>query len=105
MFAAKKKDGGLRPVAVGETLCRLTAKCLVFKVADEAAAFLMPLVRRGGAGGREAIVHTTRATLRDASIPLEERFCLLVHFENSFNHMTPGVSRGDYKGLQGTRRL
>ena len=40
MFAAKKKDWGLRPVAVGETLCRLTAKCLVFKVADEAAACL-----------------------------------------------------------------
>ena len=86
LFAAKKKDGGLRPVAVGETLHRLTSKCLAFKVANEAAAFLTPL--QFGVGvrwGCEAFVHATRATLQDSSIPLESCYCLLVDFENSFN--------------------
>ena len=70
LFAAKKKDGGLRPVAVGETLRRLVAKCLAFKVAEEAAAFLTPLQFGVGVqGGCEAIVHAARETLQDTSIP------------------------------------
>ena len=28
LLASKKKGGGLRPIAVGEVLCRLTSKCL-----------------------------------------------------------------------------
>ena len=35
-FAAVKKNGGIRPIAVGET--RLTAKCLCHLLKDKAAA-------------------------------------------------------------------
>ena len=73
-------------MAVGETLQRLVAKCLAFKVAEEAAAFLTPLQFGVGVrGGCEAIVHAARETLQDSSIPQDERFCLLVDFENGFN--------------------
>ena len=43
LFMAIKKQGGLRPVAVGEVLRRLCSKCLATKVAPEAAAHLKPL--------------------------------------------------------------
>ena len=43
LFAAIKKQGSIRPVAVGEVLRRLCSKCLATKVAPDAAAYLTPL--------------------------------------------------------------
>ena len=43
LVALPKKDGGLRPVAVGETARRLVAKCLCSQVSDAARERLAPL--------------------------------------------------------------
>ena len=43
LFACKKKDGGLRPIAVGEILRRLTSKCISQAVHAEASSILSPL--------------------------------------------------------------
>ena len=55
-------------------------------MAGDAAALLKPLQFGVGVrGGCEAVVHATRATLMDTSLPPESRWCLLVDFENCFN--------------------
>ena len=61
LVALPKKDGGLRPVAVGETLRRLVGKCLCHEVSDAARASLAPLqVGVAVPGGTEATVHAAR---------------------------------------------
>ena len=51
LFAALKKDGGFRPVAVGETLRRLTSKGYAFEVSSRAADLLKPLQLAVGVKG------------------------------------------------------
>jgi hypothetical protein len=61
LFGALKKDGGIRPIAVGNLLRRLTSKCFNAGTADRAAARLGPhQLGVGVRGGLEAIVHTVR---------------------------------------------
>ena len=43
LTALPKKDGSARPIAVGETLRRLTAKCLCAEYQDRASCLLFPL--------------------------------------------------------------
>ena len=43
LFGAEKKDGGIRPIAVGESLRRLTAKTLCQATRDEVRALMWPL--------------------------------------------------------------
>lgn len=43
LTALPKKDGGVRPVAVGETWRRLAAKCLCFEARESVANFFFPL--------------------------------------------------------------
>ena len=40
LFASKKKNGGLRPIAVGEVLRRLTSKCVSWAVCGDVVKFL-----------------------------------------------------------------
>ena len=57
LFACKKKGGGLRPIAVGEVLRRMTSKCISRAVQGEAFKALTPLqVGVGVPVGCEAIV-------------------------------------------------
>lgn len=42
LLAIKKKDGGHRPIAVGEVLRRLTSKCLSHVVQGEVLSSLTP---------------------------------------------------------------
>ena len=61
LHAAKKKDGGLRPIAVGNLLRRLTSKLIAAALADKAAEHLSPhQLGVGVRGGCEAILHTVR---------------------------------------------
>ena len=61
LVALAKKDGGLRPVAVGETLRRLVGKCLCAEVKEAARARLLPLqIGVAVPGGVEAAVHASR---------------------------------------------
>jgi hypothetical protein len=44
LFAAMKKDGSHRPIAVGEVVRRLVSKCMVFHVQSKVADYLKPPV-------------------------------------------------------------
>ena len=86
LFAAIKKTGGMRPVAVGGVLRRLTAKCIMYKVSGKAAELLRPLqFGVGFQGGCEAVVHATRAILSSESLPQDSLWSLQVDLDNSFN--------------------
>jgi hypothetical protein len=86
LFAARKKDGGFRPIAVGETIRRLVSKCLAFKVAPRAASLLKPFqLGVGVPGGSEGIIHAANAILENPNIPEENKWFLQVDFVNAFN--------------------
>ena len=86
LFAARKKDGGHRPIAVGEVLRRLVSKCLAFDSAKKASEILSPLqVGVGVRGGVEAVIHAFRSTLDDNSISPDSKWILQLDFSNAFN--------------------
>ncbi len=77
-----KKEGGVRPIAVGCTLRRLVAKVAGFRVKDEMTALLAPRqLEYGVRGGAEAAVHTDRLYLQD----LQHQCILKLDFKNAFN--------------------
>ncbi len=81
----RKRDGGVRPIAVGETLRRLVGMLLNGRVALRARALLSPS-QLGVAtpGGSEAIVHAVRH--RIALHGDDDRIALLkLDFCNAFN--------------------
>ena len=85
LSALKKKDGGTRPVASGEAIRRLVAKCLCIESRERACAFFAPL-QFGVAcsNGTERVIHRTRAVwLAHAADP---NFVILkVDLKNAFN--------------------
>ncbi len=86
LFASKKKGGGLRPIAVGEVLRRLTSKCISRSVQAEAFRALTPLqVGVGVPAGCEAIVHAVNSLLEDPNIHPGGKWTLLLDFRNAFN--------------------
>ena len=90
LFAAFKKSGGHRPIAVGETLRRWTAKCIAKKATAETASYLRPLqLGVGVKGGAEAIIHAAKTLFHDDSIDDSDKWVLQVDFRNAFN----GISR------------
>ena len=96
LHAAAKKDGGIRPIAVGNILRRLTAKTIARRVQERAASLLAPhQLGVGVKNGCEAILHTVRKVLEsDPSL-----FCLQVDFQNAFNLVSREV------GLEEVARL
>ena len=86
LTALKKKSGGLRPIAVGKVLRRLTSKCILLSVSLQAVRVLSPLqVGVGVPVGCEAIVHSVNTTLGDDTIPLRFKWVLQIDFCNVFN--------------------
>ena len=87
LIAGKKKDNSLRPIAVGNLLRRIVAKCFSSALAQQAAAALAPnQLGVGVRGGAEAIAHAVvEAVKADPS-----RWVLQVDLVNAFN----GVDRG-----------
>ena len=64
LFAFGKKDGGVRPIAVGLSLRKLVAKVACHSVSDRCAAVLKPRqLGVGVKGGAEALVHGSRRYL------------------------------------------
>ena len=87
LHAAKKKCGGIRPVAIGETYARLTSKCLAFSLAKDVADLFAPhqlgiKVR----GGCESVIHAASALFHSSSEP-SSRLLLQVDLENAFNNI------------------
>ena len=61
LSALLKKKGGIRPIAVGEVLRRLIAKCLAKEANLEAKELFQSLqLGVGVRGGAEAIIHSTK---------------------------------------------
>ena len=83
LHAAKKKDGGIRPIAVGNLLRRLTSKLVAKEVALKAAGLLSPhQMGFGVRGGCEAIVHTVRQVVEQGD---PDKWVLQVDLKNAFN--------------------
>ena len=86
LLPCKKKDGGLRPIAVGEVLRRLSSKCATRAVLPDALSILSPLQVGVGLPGRcDAVLHSVMSVLHDTNIPSNNKFTLLVDFSNAFN--------------------
>ena len=83
LIALQKKDGGIRPIAVGYTLRRLATKSANAQVITRRSKELVPLqVGVSVAGGAEAAVHVTRRLLHNL---LEYHVIVKLDFTNMFN--------------------
>ena len=85
LLALKKKDGGIRPIAVGEILHRLCAKCLCRLSSQKATSLLIPLqVGVGVPGGCEAVSHALNGSVASVGDPTSLAI-LQVELKNAFN--------------------
>ena len=83
LIALQKKDGGVRPIAVGCTLRRLVAKVAGGKVMDAMGSLLAPRqLGYGVKGGAEATVHAARTYLHSSD---PSNALLKLDFKNAFN--------------------
>ena len=81
----KKGGGGARLIAVGNTLCRLVAKCFSSQVLDKVSAYLLPLqLGYGISRGAEAIVHSVRCFLQQSNVT---QSVFKLDFQNTFNSL------------------
>ena len=88
LLAFAKKDGGVRPIAVGVTLRRLAAKVACNTATEDCLAYLKPRqLGVGVKGGAEALVHGARRYLDN--LPVDHVFVKL-DFSNAFNRSGAG---------------
>ena len=82
-IALQKKVGGIRPIAIGNTLRRLAAKCANKHIIERRSNELSPFqVGVGVAGGAEAAVHAIRRLTDDLS---DDNVLVKLDFVNAFN--------------------
>ena len=83
LHAFQKKDGGIRPIAVGMSLRRLVAKCANTTALGSCAPMLAPRQLGVGAkGGGEALAHAARAYTSNMST---DKVFVKLDFTNAFN--------------------
>jgi hypothetical protein len=83
LFPFTKKDGGIRPIAVGLTLRRLVAKVACSRAMESCKTVLAPTqLGVGVKGGAEALTHAARRYLLSLD---EERAFVKLDFSNAFN--------------------
>ena len=85
LVAFRKKTGGVRPIAVGEVMRRLVAKCLCESVKTSAIKSLWPL--QAGCGsklGAESAVHVARQWCERHALN-QHKVALRLDFANAFN--------------------
>lgn len=94
LCALRKKDGGIRPIAVGCTYRRLTAKLCCRAIAENLKEFFQPAqLGFGSRGGCEAAVHSLRTFLH-----LQRGEVLLkVDIKNAFNSVDRGAMLAQVK--------
>ncbi len=89
LFALQKKAGGVRPIAIGCTWRRLSAKCANSYALSQLGDRLLPIqVGVGARGGCEAAVHAVRRyipSMKDDSILVK------LDFQNAFNSVRRDV--------------
>lgn len=85
LFALTKKTGGYRPIAVGNTLRRLAAKCAGDSVASQRKeAYGDKQLGYNTRRGAEIAVHATQAYIKSSEIT-DQHVLLKIDFENAFN--------------------
>ena len=84
-----KKDGGIRPVVVGEVFRRLVSKICVAFIRSDVLEYFQPLqLGVGLSGGAEAVLHAcNRAILEERPLTASLSCMGLVDFENAFNEV------------------
>ncbi|CAI5507101.1 unnamed protein product [Closterium sp. Naga37s-1] len=87
LIALDKPGGGVRPIAIGEAILRLTAKAVLKELSAEIRTYFLP-VQFGVAvpGGAECIIHTARTLLAEDP----SRIALQLDIENAFNSVERG---------------
>lgn len=87
LFALNKKNGGIRPIAVGNTFRRLTAKLACHYAKNQVMAYLSPTqLGVGIPRGCEASIHAIRTFV---NIPAnKEKLLLKIDFSNAFNSIS-----------------
>jgi hypothetical protein len=89
LCAFTKKDGGIRPIAVGNTLRRLVGKCAAHAVQDVVLAQVRPAqLGYGVQHGAEATVHAVR---QFTAVDTTPRVLLKLDFKNAFNSVRRDV--------------
>ena len=85
LMALVKQGGGLRPIAIGETIRRLVSKCCCEATSEDAKVFFGPLqVGVSTQGGAEAAVHAARRLAKEFGND-PGKIMLKVDFSNAFN--------------------
>ena len=83
LLAIGKKDGGVRPIAVGFVWRRLAAKVACRHISERCANLFSPRqLGVGIPGGAEAAVHATRIYLENLQ---PGNILLKIDFQNAFN--------------------
>ena len=84
MFGLSKKDGGIRPIAVGCSLRRIAAKLCMHKVKDECKIKFLPhQLGVGVTSGAESSIHVCRKYVKYNHST--SKVLLKVDFKNAFN--------------------
>ncbi|XP_055341049.1 uncharacterized protein LOC129590060 [Paramacrobiotus metropolitanus] len=84
LTALSKKDGGVRPIAVGNVLRRLAAKIVAKRCGKKAMELFTPVqVGCGTRGGAEGAVHAVRSFISEGIVGL--RVLFKIDFRNAFN--------------------
>ncbi|XP_008486032.1 uncharacterized protein LOC103522716, partial [Diaphorina citri] len=90
LCALKKKDGGLRPIAVGNTFRRLTSKLVCFKLRPTLNEYLLPhQLGVSAKQGCEAAIHSVRTYVSNPSN--SGKVLLKIDFKNAFNSVERDV--------------
>jgi hypothetical protein len=85
LMALVKQGGGLRPIAIGETIRRLVSKCCCEATTEDAKVIFGPLqVGVATQGGAEASVHAVRKLAQEFGND-PGKIMLKVDFSNAFN--------------------
>ena len=88
LVAGKKKDNSLRPIAIGNLLRRVVAKCFSSALAQQAANLLAPnQLGVGVRGGAEAIAHAVTEAVKNHP----SNWVLQVDLVNAYNSVDRGV--------------
>ena len=85
MISLSKKDGGVRQIAVGKTLCRVVAKCIGGRVIHSVGGDLAPLQLGCGVPfGCEAAAHASFCFLHHMP---SDHLLVKLDFKNAFPSM------------------
>ena len=90
LIGLSKKDGGIRPIAIGDLYRRLTGKCLFSLILSEANNFFLPYQCVCASGGGEAVVHAWRQIMEEFQNN-PEFIGLKIDFVNAFNAVSRSI--------------